>query len=83
MTFRVVCIDARPTSTLRIPVPLKKGKIYTVTGQDSEPDEFGGLAYFLAEVEGIFYHWRFRPVVERKTDISIFTRMLTDQKVNA
>lgn len=31
-------------------------------------------------------HWcetRFRPVVERKTDISIFTRMLTPNKVSA
>ena len=26
---------------------------------------------------------RFRPAVERKTDISIFTRMLTDDKVDA
>jgi len=26
---------------------------------------------------------RFRPVVERKTDISIFTKMLTNKRVNA
>lgn len=27
--------------------------------------------------------WRFRPVIERKTDISIFTAMLTPNRVNA
>lgn len=30
-----------------------------------------------------FYSSRFRPIVERKTDISIFTAMLTPNKVEA
>jgi hypothetical protein len=30
-----------------------------------------------------FAAFRFRPVVERKTDISIFTKMLTDERVTS
>lgn len=35
------------------------------------------------EPEGGWFPWRFRPVQQRKTDISIFTAMLTKTKVPA
>ena len=41
---------------------------------DVNDSQFGCLA---------FYAWRFRPLVERKTDISIFTAMLNPSKVKA
>lgn len=77
MTFRigqqVECISASGM--------LKKGAVYTVLGiehgfieVDCEPDCFGGRCY---------YNKRFRPVVERKTDISIFTAMLKPEKVSS
>lgn len=42
--------------------------------RDAPPDGFG---------EPYFGIWRFRPIVERKTDISIFTKMLKRDKVRA
>lgn len=62
---------------------LVEGAIYTVTGV--KPGHFGfcdGL--YVAEAAHYcgtaFYATRFRPVVETKTDISVFTRMLTPSK---
>ena len=57
---------------------LRRGAIYTVAhGEDS----YGIIV--LAEVDGGWFKDRFRPVVERKTDISIFTAMLTPKTENA
>jgi hypothetical protein len=84
---KVVCVDIRPTQS-GLKIPLTKGEIYTISAMDTTPDEFGGLAFYLAENDwSVFYHWRFRPIVERKTDISIFKAMLTPagkkERVNA
>ena len=72
------------------------GLIYTVRGHDywDLPDLFVNDRIFLVEItnplvdwieceqrEGSFPTWRFRPVVERKTDISIFTQMLRTEPV--
>jgi hypothetical protein len=54
---------------------LRSGDIYVVT---RAPNEGGFMS-----VAGIYGSWcrtRFRPVVERKTDISIFKAMLTPKR---
>lgn len=59
---------------------LDVGKVYTIdTIVDFGPDQGIGLC-----VDGsrrAWQHWRFRPLVTRKTDISVFQAMLTGQKV--
>lgn len=62
--------------------PPVKGRVYTVIAKEYciywEKD-----VYRLAEISNDRGYWvgRFRPVKEVKTDISIFTKMLTDKKV--
>jgi hypothetical protein len=90
---KVVCINdkpRRPNSRLL----LKRGAIYTiarVVDHSDDPLCEGGdpLGLSLVEVPDLketkcFYadYWsgRFRPAVERKTDISIFTKMLTPNR---
>jgi hypothetical protein len=77
MAFRVgqkvVCIDNGMGAMDASPY-LQKGDVYTVTA--SRIDLVGWPVIGLA---GVRYQWsaeRFRPIVERKTDISIFTAML-------
>ena len=70
----VVCVDdgnshVKPSRRS----PLRKGEIYKI----SDIFEFDGLLHL--QVRGFnpyFSQKRFRPIVERKTDISIFTEML-------
>jgi hypothetical protein len=86
MTFRVgqkvVCVDARDCRAKE----LVKGNIYVV--RDAGPEPFISGKYWVL-LEGVFNEYdprfggelgyrssRFRPVVERKTDISIFTEIL-------
>lgn len=76
---KVVCVDAEwafyGDSCLNDRDPIK-GAVYTV----AEVRHFEDGAYLgLHELgdEVLFEHGGFRPVIERKTDISIFTRMLT------
>lgn len=80
---KVVCVDDEP----RFPWPtsrVKRGKVYTVTHIFSD-----WLSVEVAEAEAWgktgFWRDRFRPIVETKTDISIFTAMLTGKRrcVNA
>lgn len=79
---RVVCVDASPTYLGR-PVPLRKGAVYTIAAIGEE-DFYGVLGLYLVEIAAgsdgkhldAFRHTRFRPAVERKTDISVFTAML-------
>jgi len=76
------------------PDGLTKGRVYTVRAVGRDPfwdtpglwlneiqrpieegyEQFGELS---------FHQCRFRPIVEKKTDISIFTTMLTPKKVKA
>ena len=94
--MKVVCVDASadigggdewgPTEAPR------EGRAYTIT---SIHEWCGHPVVWLAEIvrDANSIEWfgpkcgygveRFRPAVERKTDISIFTRMLTDDKVDA
>jgi len=67
---------------------LRKNSIYTVRAIAVERD--GEAVLFLNEItrsycpterrEAAFSAWRFRPVVEREYDISIFTAMLSPAK---
>lgn len=60
------------------------GGVFTITAVNRYPKPFGAYLSLL-EIGGAneFASTGFRPAVERKTDISIFTRMLTDNKVTA
>lgn len=84
---KVVCVDVSPSRAGR-PSELVLGEVYEVTGLDSLPDSFGSLGVYIAGLPdqpfarhaGSYRATRFRPVVERKTDISIFTEMLTPKQ---
>jgi hypothetical protein len=81
---KVVCVDSGAAAD-GVVMPLVKGCIYTVTGLKMASN---GLGVFLAEVapperpgfSPTFRVSRFRPIVEKKTDISIFTAMLNPSK---
>lgn len=77
---KVVCVNAgEPRWAKRRPKdapPLHKGAIYTVSGRGRDGN--GDRIIFLDELPAEGRTWigydpeRFRPVVERKTDIGIF-----------
>jgi hypothetical protein len=81
---KVVCVDDGRAVHLGCKLwdgLLKKGALYTISGVNAKHPDFPGVdAVHLAEIRrpnGMpFGAWRFRPVVERKTDISIFLAML-------
>lgn len=88
---KVVCVDASPSAVFRrwcgdVPV---KGQVYTVRGirVSTHPMWTGALLLLLAEIKNVttdgdgYRAFRFRPVVERKTDISVFTAMLKETHV--
>lgn len=92
MAFRVgqkvVCVDAHD---IEVVTGLVLGATYTVHGI-APTDGYGTHGIFLCEVlppeplSGGLYGFRasrFRPAVERKTDISIFTEMLTTERADA
>lgn len=62
------------------------GKIYTVHAIEF-CERYQQPVLRLVEIRNELGYWvnRFRPIVERKTDISIFTKMLTpsDEKIGA
>lgn len=81
---KVVCVDAAGSEKV------KEGTVYTVTWVSDWPAISGldgcvvsrGLALAEVEANGIgFDARRFRPVVERKTNITIFKAMLTPSRV--
>lgn len=77
----VVCIDDK-----FVEKSLTKGAVYTVSGVGRGVSGYPMLG--LVEVRGGDLGWfprRFRPVVERKTSISIFKAMLNpaDKRVEA
>lgn len=82
MTFRigqpVVCVDASPYYFARVETSLRLNAVYTVRALH---DLYGITCVNVEEIEGGIEHafaaTRFRPVVKRKTDISIFTKLLT------
>ncbi len=90
---KVVCVDDEPggyPGNAPNLAGLKSGAIYTVRAL-REHDHSGNMGLLLCEIirpilsddcgrEQPFYIRRFRPAVERKTDISIFTAMLTPKR---
>lgn len=90
---KVVCVNARsrPNRVWLTDTPPKEGEVYTIDGLSL--DRFDGTQIlFLAEIKNYegsddwgFASFRFRPVVDRKTDISIFKAMLNpaDKRVEA
>lgn len=90
MTFRVgqkvVCVDASGVISAK---PLSVGPVYTIRELFDDPTYGHGV--ILEEIiNGIslrgefgYRSSRFRPVVDRKTDISIFTKMLPRQAVTS
>lgn len=92
MTFRVgqkvVCVDA---SAIQKAVPLNEGAVYTIRTIIPLRSSVRGCGIYLVEIVNLlelglevgYFSDRFRPAVERKTDISIFTAMLKPSKVDA
>lgn len=86
---KVVCVSEPVPSEIQ---GIKAGGIYTIRSIERCP-LFDVLGFRLEEVlcgatglpghiEGGFRATHFRPVIERKTDISIFTAMLTPQRAS-
>ena len=87
---KVVCVDDTPyfanyPTTLEIAV----GRVYEIRGlyRRRNGEELLRLAgvYRQDALDRVgdqgFLAWRFRPVVSRPTDISVFTKMLTDERL--
>lgn len=78
---KVVCVDASQPRITGNKHDLKKGAIYTVAAAGLiHPSDVKELPCILVEelpdhTDGLWQH-RFRPIVEHKTDISIFKRLL-------
>lgn len=85
MTFhsgmKVVCVDDDDQSCSKGDRSVRLGAIYTIR---EAFDFFGEAAVRLEEImnpkDRAYHAYRFRPIVERKTDISIFTQMLNPSK---
>jgi hypothetical protein len=81
---KVVCVDASRT-VMGEPVPLIVGTVYEISYIDTSP---GPVAFRLMGVDGngrisgLFNAARFRPVVEKKTDISVFEEILKRETVD-
>lgn len=75
---KVVCVDASPAANpwhRQHPLALKQ--IYVIRSLAGP---------YCIDIDGsgrAWQNWRFRPLVEGKTDISIFTKMLTPKRENA
>jgi hypothetical protein len=83
VTFRVgqkvVCVDDRSSyCNASRSCPLKKMTVYEIVDICKTPD--GASHLKVPGLEPYFSSRRFRPLVERKTDISIFTAMLNPSK---
>jgi hypothetical protein len=81
---RVVCVDASPNRLCGVKL-LTRGAIYVVRAIDVKPKwQASGWGVHLEEIrivhpagmEWPFHPRRFRPITPRKTDISMFTKML-------
>lgn len=85
---KVVCVDDEEWSNHQRRI--RAGEIYTIAAFGVHPADGNEECAFLVGVKRIFRGvdypfglYRFRPIVERKTDISVFTKMLTPQGIEA
>lgn len=80
---KVVCVDDRPARD-GFPMPIARGSVYTVARFDPSFCLDGHQSLELIEVTpparpfftAAFRATRFRPLVKRKTDISVFKTLL-------
>jgi hypothetical protein len=87
MTFRVgqkvVCVNDEPGYVIKVDW-LIRGRVYTIRRIDEMAGGLGLSFYELPDFQKCKKSgWaanRFRPIAERKTDISIFTAMLNPSK---
>lgn len=88
---KIVCINAEPmtspiTGRLMPGTGLKKNHVYTIAAIAAlprpHPVGFKLVGLPIPE-DAVFYSPRFRPLVERKTDIGVFTAMLNQTPVPA
>lgn len=89
MTFhvgqKIVCVDDGPSKWSGMcGKSVKRGRIYTVLRMMDYHDGAGERLYLIeAAPSGChdgFNPDRFRPIVEKKTDISLFTAMLKEKQ---
>lgn len=75
---KVVCVDASRCYR-KIETDLVKGAIYEIEAVETFGGDFGLVVTGARSwwPSGAYNAVRFRPIVEHKTDISIFTKMLT------
>lgn len=71
------------TYTIRDMIPHASGEIGIRLAEVVNPDLEIGMTYKDGSKEPMFSHVQFRPVVTRKTDISVFTKMLRDVHADA
>lgn len=64
------------TGTVKDVVPPKYGEVYVIDGFDQY---LGDTFLILNGFDDMYLSERFRPVVEKKTDISVFTEMLNNK----
>jgi hypothetical protein len=87
---RVLCVDASP-NPLRRAMPLVRGRIYTIRAVDRGENGKWKSPGWGIHLEGIlvlypgrqsewaFHPKRFRPVIERPTNIDVFKKLLDKQ----
>lgn len=89
---KVVCVRGPLVCVPSGVIDATIGEVYTVRGfyvspldgqQGMHLDEIHNPTHSFTGMEYGFYPSRFRPVVERKTDISVFQKMLTDHRLPA
>jgi hypothetical protein len=83
----VVCVDATPCMIRDITPDLKEGDQYTISGLSGYKDACGeyGVTVHGARAQvatGYFRASRFRPVVEKKTDISWAEEILRRESID-
>jgi hypothetical protein len=82
---KVVCVDPKNTNTSEIP-ELIYGAVYTIRGKDTRGSEnYVHLEEVRRNIFGYvrevpFYAKRFRPAIDRKTDISELQKLLVSNK---
>ena len=79
MTFRVgqkvVCVDDSPSFLNGKPCPLRKRSVYEIRDMYRTPDD-EVLHLQVAGFNPHFHHRRFRPIVDKKTDIGFAHEIL-------
>lgn len=83
----VVCVDdSLPANPWHRANPLVKGAIYVIREMNTHYNAAGEFRGVHVRIDASRREWPvelFRPLVKHKTDISIFTRMLTPSRIRA